>query len=114
MRKSRFTTEQIIGFIQHAKAGMAVSEMGRRHGLNQTSSYAWHAKCGGLETEDAKRPKEHQSQNVLLKQLLVEAHVDIEAPNAASIDRDWPLGALSSGSKLSESFRFDLEHFEEA
>lgn len=27
MKKSRFTTEQIIGFIKQAEAGMAVSEL---------------------------------------------------------------------------------------
>ncbi len=29
MRKSRFTTEQIIGFIKQGEAGMAVLEMGQ-------------------------------------------------------------------------------------
>lgn len=31
MKTSRFTTEQIIGFIKQAEAGMAVSELAR-HG----------------------------------------------------------------------------------
>ncbi|MEA0671899.1 transposase, partial [Xanthomonas campestris] len=32
MKKSRFTTEQIIGFIKQADAGMAVAELCRQHG----------------------------------------------------------------------------------
>lgn len=35
MRKSRLTTEQIIGFIKQAEAGMAVSELGRQHGFSR-------------------------------------------------------------------------------
>jgi len=34
MRKSRFTTKQIIGFIKQAEAGMTVSELGRQHGFS--------------------------------------------------------------------------------
>jgi putative transposase len=60
MRKSRFTTEQIIGFIKQAEAeaGMAVAELCRQHGFSPASFYQWRAKYGGMEAEDAKRLKE--------------------------------------------------------
>ncbi|MGJ4801932.1 IS3 family transposase [Luteimonas sp. SDU82] len=79
MRKSRFTTEQIIGFIKQAEAGMAVSELGRQHGFSPASFYAWRAKYGGMEAEDAKRLKELEAENNRLKRLLADAHLDIEA-----------------------------------
>ena len=79
MKKSRFTTEQIIGFIKQAHAGMAVSELARQNGFSPASFYAWRAKYGGMEAEDAKRLKELESENGRLKRLLAEAHLDIEA-----------------------------------
>ena len=79
MKKSRFTTEQIIGFIKQADAGMAVAELARQHGFSPASFYAWRAKYGGMEAEDAKRLTELESENNRLKRLLAEAHLDIEA-----------------------------------
>ena len=79
MRKSRFTTEQIIGFIKQAEAGMAVSELARQNGFSPASFYAWRAKYGGMDAEDAKRLKELETENNRLKRLLAEAHLDIEA-----------------------------------
>ena len=79
MRKSRFTTEQIIAFLKQAEGGMAVAELGRQHGFSQASFYQWRVKYGGMEAEDAKRLKELESENGRLKRLLAEAHLDIEA-----------------------------------
>jgi putative transposase len=59
MTKSRFTTEQIIGFIKQADAGMAVAELAWQHGFSPASLYAWRAMYGGMEAEDAKRLNEH-------------------------------------------------------
>ncbi len=77
MKKGRFTTEQIIGFIKQADAGMAMAELCRQHGFSPASFYQWRAKYGGMEVEDAKRLKEQE--NNRLKRLLTEAHLDIEA-----------------------------------
>ncbi len=79
MKKSRFTTEQLIGFIKQAEAGMAVSELARQNGFSPASFYAWRAKYGGMEAEDAKRLKGLETENNRLKRLLAEAHLDIEA-----------------------------------
>jgi putative transposase len=54
MRKSRFNTEHIIGFIKHAETGMTVSELGRQHGCSPANVCAWRGPYGGMEAEDAK------------------------------------------------------------
>ena len=79
MKKNRFTTEQIIGFIKQSEAGMAVADLARQNGFSPASFYGWRAKYGGMEAEDAKRLKELEQENGRLKRLLAEAHLDIEA-----------------------------------
>ena len=43
MRKSRFSTEQIIGFIKQADAGMAVADLARQNWFSPASFYQWRA-----------------------------------------------------------------------
>ena len=79
MKKSRFTEEQIIGFIQQAEAGMPIKELCRNGGFSDATFYKWRAKYGGMEVSDAKRLRELESENAKLKKLLAEAHLDIHA-----------------------------------
>ena len=79
MRKSKYTEEQIIGFLRQVEAGMPVKELGRKHGFSDASFYKWRAKYGGMNVPDAKRLKELESENGKLKKLLAEAHLDIHA-----------------------------------
>src|SRR3546814_18206678 len=58
---------------------MAVSELARQHGFSPASFYAWRAKYGGMEAEDAKRLKGLESETNRLRRLLAGAHLDIEA-----------------------------------
>lgn len=79
MKKSRFSEEQIIGFLKQAEAGMPIKELCRKSGFSDATFYKWRAKYGGMDVSEAKRLKELESENAKLKKLLAEAHLDIHA-----------------------------------
>jgi putative transposase len=79
MKKSRYSEEQIIGFLKQAEAGMPIKELCRKGGFSDATFYKWRAKFGGMDVTDARRLKELESENAKLKKLLAEAHLDIHA-----------------------------------
>jgi putative transposase len=79
MKKSRYSEEQIIGFLKQAEAGMPVKELCRKGGFSDATFYKWRTKFGGMDVSDAKRLKELEGENAKLKKLLAEAHLDIHA-----------------------------------
>ena len=83
MRKSRYTEEQIIGFIKQADAGVGVADLCRKEGFSTATFYKWRAKFGGMEASDAKRLRELEGENAKLKKLLAEAVLDNEALKVA-------------------------------
>ena len=58
MKKSRYSEEQIIGFLKQADAGMPIKELCRKGGFSDATFYKWRAKFGGMDVSDAKRLKE--------------------------------------------------------
>ena len=79
MRKSKYTEEQIIGFLKQAEAGMPVKDLCRKGGFSEATFYKWRSKFGGMEVPDAKRLRELEAENAKLKRLLAEAHLDMHA-----------------------------------
>jgi putative transposase len=79
MRKSKYSEEQIIGFLKQVEAGMALKDLCRKHGFSDASFYKWRAKYGGMNVSEARRLKELEGENGKLKRLLAEAHLDIHA-----------------------------------
>ena len=79
MRKSRFTEQQIIGFLKQAESGLPVKDVCRQGGFSEPTFYKWCAKYGGMEADEARRLKDLEVENARLKKLLAEAHLDLEA-----------------------------------
>ena len=79
MRKSKYSEDQIIGFLKQAEAGIAVAEICRKGGFSDATFYKWRSKFGGMEVPDARRLRELEAENAKLKKLLAEAHLDMHA-----------------------------------
>jgi putative transposase len=79
MRKSKYTEEQIIGFLKQVEAGLPVKDVCRKGGFSEATFYKWRSKFGGMEVPDAKRLRELEAENAKLKKLLAEAHLDMHA-----------------------------------
>ncbi len=76
MKKSRFTTEQIVGILGESHAGVPTKDLVRKYGISEQTFYRWKAKYGGMAAGDAKRLKELETENSRLKTMLADALLD--------------------------------------
>ena len=78
MRKSRFTTEQIIKVLQVWDAGAKVSELVRQHGVTEQTLYRWKKKYGGMQVNDARRLKALEDENRQLKRIVADQALNLQ------------------------------------
>ena len=84
MKKKRYTEEQIIGILKEADAGMAVTELCRKHGMSNPTFYKWRAKYGVMDVPDARRLKQLEDENRRLKGLVADQALDIQMLKAVN------------------------------
>lgn len=78
MRKSRFTTDQIIKVLQAWDAGATPGELVRQHGITETTLYRWKKKFGGMQINDARRLKALEDENRQLKRLVADQALNLQ------------------------------------
>lgn len=78
MRKSRYTTEQIIKVLQTWDAGAKPRDLARQHGITETTLYRWKQKYGGMELNDAKRLKALEEENRQLKRIVADQALNLQ------------------------------------
>ena len=76
MKTKRYSTEQIIGILKEAEAGLPVKELCRKHGVSDATIYNWKSKFGDMTVSDARRLKELEVENQRLKQLVADQALD--------------------------------------
>ena len=78
MSKSRHTEAQIIAALKQVEAGRTAEEVARENGVSKHTIYAWKAKYGGLEVNEAQRLKQLEDENGRLKRLVADLSLDRE------------------------------------
>ena len=77
MKRQRHTEEQIIQVLNEARAGAAIEELCRRHGISHTTYYKWKQKFGGLQVSDSRRLRLLEDENRKLKKLVADQALDV-------------------------------------
>lgn len=88
MKKSRFSTEQIIAILKEGQAGKKTVDICREYGITDQTFYRWRAKYGDMEVSDAKRLKDLEDENRRLKQLVADQALDLQAMKAV-VAKKW-------------------------
>jgi putative transposase len=83
MKRSKFSDSQIIAILNENEAGVAVSELCRKHGMSDATFYNWRAKFGGMDVSMMKRMKELEEENRRLKKMYAEERLKAEVVTGA-------------------------------
>lgn len=97
MKKSRFSEEQIIGFLKEAERGAKPLDICRQAGITEQTYYRWKAKYGGMEISEAQRLRALEDENRRLKQMVAEQALDLQALKAILGKNGEPAGSPRDG-----------------
>ena len=80
MAKKRHTAEQIISKLREAEVllakGTKMPQVCRKLGVTEQTYYRWRKEYGGVRTDQVKRLKELDKENVRLKKLVADLSLD--------------------------------------
>ena len=78
--RKRYTPEQIIGFLREAEVSLAqgrtIGQVCKTLGVSEQSYYRWRKVYGGLKTDQARRFKDLEKENVRLRKAVSDLTLD--------------------------------------
>ncbi len=77
MRKLKFSESKIAAILKEVEAGVAVSEVSRKHGVSASTIYQWRSKFGGMAVSDMQRLRELEAENARLKKMYADLALDV-------------------------------------
>lgn len=89
MRKGRFSEEQKIQAVRQMDGGRPAVEIGRELGVSKHAVYAWKAKYGGMDVNEARRLKQLEDENRRLKVAVADLTLDRDILRAVIAKNGW-------------------------
>ena len=83
MKRSRHTPEQIIRKLREAERllgeGKTILEAAKELGISEQTYHRWRNQYGGMKADDAKRLKELERENAMLKRIVADKELEVVA-----------------------------------
>lgn len=73
------------------EAGKSVREVCKAYGVSENTFYLWRRKYGGMETQDVRRLRELEAENVALKRIAADQALIIDATSKVVRKNGWVL-----------------------
>jgi putative transposase len=78
MSKGKHSEVEMIAALKQMEAGRRAEDVAREVGVSKHTMYAWKAKYGGLEVNEAQRLRQLEDENHRLKRLVADLSLDRE------------------------------------
>ena len=85
MSRGRHSEAEMIGALKQLEAGRKAEDVAREMGVSKHTIYAWKAKYGGLDVNEAQRLRQLEDENQRLKRLVADLSLDREMLKAVIV-----------------------------